>query len=181
MGLDRLYNVRHARRCGGLSRRDGAFLASHPGDNDDEAGGGNVVKERPSPDTVLAFLKRVMTHPRLMNTSKAGEKRAPGRPKTICFADTATAALHLGDKDKWAGETSCPYVEGCRAGLAALGVNDVSFAPVPQALIREIIRGQIEPNMARHTAVLSLMSLSYLRPDPTTQLAPHPCRDPAPS
>lgn len=129
------------------SLKDGAFLACEPGDTDDEAGGGNVVKTLPSSETVLAFLRRVMTHPRLMNTSKAGEKRAPARPKAIRFADTATAALHLGDKDRWAGETACPYVEECKAGLAALGVDDCSFAPVPQQLIQEIIRGQIEPNM----------------------------------
>ena len=128
---------------------DGAFLACEPGETDDEAGGGNVVKELPSSKTVLTFLKRVMTHPRLMNTSKAGEKRAPGRPKSVRFANTATAALHLGDKDKWAGETACPYVEGCKGGLAELGVEDCSFAPVPQQLIQEIIRGQIEPNMVR--------------------------------
>ena len=130
-----------------LYNEDGAFLACEPGETDDEAGGGNVVKMLPSSETVLAFLKRVMTHPRLMNTSKAGEKRAPARPKSIRFADTATAALHQGDKDKWAGETACSYVEGCRAGLAALGVDDCSFAPVPQQLIQDIIRGQIEPNM----------------------------------
>jgi hypothetical protein len=108
-------------RCWAHSLKDGAFLACEPGATDDEAGGGNVVKELPSSETVLAFLRRVMTHPRLMNTSKAGEKRAPARPTAMRFADTATAALHVGDKDKWAGETACPYVEGCRAGLAALG------------------------------------------------------------
>jgi hypothetical protein len=72
----------------------------------------------------------------------------PPAPQAIRFADTKTAALHLGHKEKWAAETRCGYVAGCAAGLAALGVADVSFAPVPPELIQQIIRGQIEPNMA---------------------------------
>ena len=50
-----------------------------------------------------------------MNSSAAGQKLAPIRPKSINFADTRTATLHLRDKEKWANETACPYVEGCRA------------------------------------------------------------------
>jgi len=77
----------------------------------------------------------------------SGHVRPPA-PQAIRFADTKTAALHLGHKEKWAAETRCGYVAGCAAGLAALGVADVSFAPVPPELIQQIIRGQIEPNMA---------------------------------
>ena len=39
-------------------------------------------------------------------------------------------------------------MEGCRAGLAEFGVDDVGFAPVPPDLIESIIRAQIEPSMA---------------------------------
>ncbi|EEH52152.1 uncharacterized protein MICPUCDRAFT_53410 [Micromonas pusilla CCMP1545] len=131
-----------------VSTDDGAFLACEPGDTPEDASGGNVVKEKPTAETVLRFLRRCMTHPRLMNTSKAGERRKPARPKTIRFADTTTASLHLGDESKWAAETACEYVEGCREGLKAIGVSDVSFAPVPPQLVNDIIRGQIEPNMA---------------------------------
>jgi len=131
------------------SPKDGALLTCEPGDTDGEGVGDNVVKSAPSAETVMAFLQRVMTYPRVMNTSKAGEKRTPSRPSAIRFADTATAAMHLGDPDKWAHETACPYVRSCAAGLAVLGVHDCTFAPVPQQLVREIIRGQIEPNMAR--------------------------------
>jgi len=131
-----------------ISTEDGALLTCEPGDTDGEGVGGNVVKSAPSAETVMAFLQRVMTYPRVMNTSKAGEKRTPSRPSAIRFADTATAAMHLGDPDKWADETACPYVRSCAAGLAVLGVHDCTFAPVPQQLVREIIRGQIEPNMA---------------------------------
>jgi len=131
-----------------ISTKDGQFLACEPASGDDEAGGGNVVKDRPTPEALLAFLKRVMTHPRVMNTTAAGEKRKAARPESIRFADTHTASLHLGEKEKWAGETACPYVEGCRAGLAECGVDDVGFAPVPPDLIESIIRAQIEPSMA---------------------------------
>lgn len=131
-----------------ISTKDGQFLACEPASGDDEAGGGNVVKDRPTPEALLDFLKKVMTHPRVMNTTAAGEKRKAARPESIRFADTHTASLHLGEKDKWAGETACPYVEGCRAGLAECGVDDVGFAPVPPDLIESIIRTQIEPSMA---------------------------------
>ncbi len=130
-----------------VSTKDGQFLACEPADGDDEAGGNNVVKAFPTPETLLAFLKRVMTHPRVMNTTAAGEKRKPARPESIRFADTNTASLHLGEKEKWAGVTACPYVEGCRAGLAECGVDDIGFAPVPTDLIETIIRQQIEPSM----------------------------------
>ena len=75
-------------KCDGVSvghwLKDGAFLASEPGDAADGAGsGGNVIAgpEPPTSEAVLAFLERVMLHPRLMNESLAGEKRAPARPK----------------------------------------------------------------------------------------------------
>lgn len=131
-----------------VSVEDGKFLACEAGNTPEEAMGGNVVKTEPTSETVLHFLKRVMTHPRQMNSSAAGQKLAPIRPKSINFADTQTATLHLRDKEKWATETACPYVEGCRAGLAEIGIDECSFAPVPPALITDIIRGSIEPGMA---------------------------------
>ena len=66
-----------------VSVEDGKFLACEAGNTPDEAMGGNVVKTEPTSETVLHFLKRVMTHPRQMNSSAAGEKLAPSRPKSI--------------------------------------------------------------------------------------------------
>jgi hypothetical protein len=128
-----------------VSVQDGRFLSCEP---EDGTSNPNVTKSEPSPETVLAFLRRVMTHPRQINESESEEKLAPARPETIKFADTVTAGLHRGDKARWADETRCAYVEGCRAGLAAIGVTDVSFAPVPEALVTKIIREGIEPQMA---------------------------------
>ena len=88
-----------------VSTEDGKFLSCEPGDTAETALGGNIAKKEPSSETVLHFLKRVMTHPTQMNSAAAGEKLAPSRPKTIKFADTKTAALHLGEKEKWADET----------------------------------------------------------------------------
>ena len=97
-----------------VSTEDGKFLSCEPGDTAETALGGNIAKVEPSSETVLHFLKRVMTHPTQMNSNAAGEKLAPSRPKTIKFADTKTAALHLGEKEKWAEETACPYVQGAK-------------------------------------------------------------------
>ena len=131
-----------------VSTEDGKFLSCEPGDTAETALGGNIAKKEPSSETVLHFLKRVMTHPTQMNSNAAGEKLAPSRPKTIKFADTKTAALHLGEKEKWAEETACPYVQGCKNALEALGVEECHFAPVPPMFLENIIRGSIEPGMA---------------------------------
>jgi hypothetical protein len=65
------------------------------------------------------------------------------RPTRINFADTATAALLLGEKHKWDTCEACAYVGGAKAALAAHSIA-CSFAPVPPGLMRDIIRGQIE-------------------------------------
>lgn len=46
-----------------VSVEDGKFLACEAGNTPEEAMGGNVVKTEPTSETVLYFLKRVMTHP----------------------------------------------------------------------------------------------------------------------
>ena len=112
-----------------VSTEDGKFLSCEPGDTAETALGGNIAKVEPSSETVLHFLKRVMTHPTQMNSNAAGEKLAPSRPKTIKFADTKAAALHLGEKEKWAEETACPYVQGAKRARGA-GRRGVP-APVP--------------------------------------------------
>jgi len=123
------------------------------------------------PWQVLRFLSGVMTAPRLMNTSNEVGTVEPGRCVSVCacsspscpckyaaeaggrclscrptrinFADTATAALLLGEKDKWDTCDACAYVGGAKAALAAHSIA-CSFAPVPPGLMRDIIRGQIE-------------------------------------
>ena len=104
-----------------VSTEDGKFLSCEAGDTAETALGGNVVKAEPTSETVLHFLKRVMTHPTQMNSNAAGEKLAPSRPKSIKFADTKTATLHLREKEKWANETACPYVAGMPRGSRGAG------------------------------------------------------------
>jgi hypothetical protein len=69
--------------------------------------------------------------------------RLGGRPTRINFTDTKTAALLLGERDKWDTCDACAYVGEAKAALAKHGIA-TSFAPVPPGLMRDIIRGQIE-------------------------------------
>ncbi len=131
-----------------VSTEDGKFLSCEPGDTVETALGGNVCKTEPTTEMVLFFLKRVMTHPKQINAASGGEKLAPHRPTTIKFADTKTAALHLGEQDKWGSVTACPYVVGCKDELKKLGIDQATFAPVPPMFLENIIRGSIEPGMA---------------------------------
>lgn len=143
-----------------VSTEDGRFLSCDPGDTAETALGGNMSKTQPSSEMVLRFLKRVMSHPTQING--AAEKLAPTRPRSVKFADTNTAGLLLGEPEKWAGVTACAYVDGCRAALAALGINEVSFAPVPKMFLENVIRGSIEPGMAPENVVYGTQHLPGL-------------------
>lgn len=126
---------------------DGAFLSHVHGDGER----GNVFDgaDAPTCDEVLAFIAKVIANPRVLNSSKANERMTNGEaPREVRMACAKTARMLIGEREKWETFTGCAYVEGCREGLKALGVERCAFAPVPKEVIEAVIRGQIEPKYA---------------------------------
>ena len=125
-----------------VSVADGAFLSCN-GDTT------NVLTqaETPTPEQLLSFLLRVMESPRVLNASMASSPaRCAGRPRTVALAHTASARALAGSSELWPTADVCPYVAALRAPLAQLGCA-ASFAPLPLAVLQNVVRGQIEAGM----------------------------------
>jgi hypothetical protein len=131
-----------------VSVGNGVFLSCS--DRDGTAGSNLFIQEEPpTAEQVDAFLRRVMASPRAMS-SDAGATAgpAPGRPKRVFVAHTASARTLAGQKAAWpAADDTCPYVLPLRQLLAPLECT-VQFAPVPAHLLNEVVRGQIDPAFA---------------------------------
>jgi len=85
-----------------------------------------------------------------MGSKKGDGEGTTAKPTRVAFACTATARALAGKSlEEWDSFDGCKYVNGCRDGVMAKipSVRDVSFAPVPESVLRDVVRGQIEPQM----------------------------------
>ena len=131
-----------------VSVGNGVFLSCS--DEDGSPGSNLVIQaEPPTAEQVDAFLRRVMASPRAMSPD-AGPSAvpAPGRPKRVFIAHTASARTLAGQKAAWpAADDICPYIVPLRTLLAPLECT-VQFAPVPAHLLNQVVRGQVDPAFA---------------------------------
>jgi len=130
-----------------IRTQTGEFLSHAHGDDER----GNVVYDEPTCEEVVEFLSRVAENPKVLNSSKKGDgEGTTAKPTRVAFACTATARALAGKSlEEWDSFDGCKYVNGCRDGVMAKipSVRDVSFAPVPESVLRDVVRGQIEPQM----------------------------------
>ena len=131
-----------------VSVGNGVFLSCS--DEDGSPGSNLLIQaEPPTAEQVDAFLRRVMASPRAMSPDAgASAGPAPGRPKRVFVAHTASARTLAGQKAAWpAADDICPYILPLRTFLAPLECT-VQFAPVPAHLLNEVVRGQVDPAFA---------------------------------
>ena len=143
-----------------VSTEDGKFLSCEPGDTAETALGGNIAKVEPSSETVLHFLKRVMTHPTQMNSNAAGEKdgtepaeddkvrghqggsASPGREGEVGGGDRVSVRAGVQKRARGAGRRGVPLRAGApcswrtssmekhRAGMAR-GIRNTTRSTCP--------------------------------------------------
>ena len=133
-----------------VSVGNGVFLSCR--DEDGSAGSNLLIQAHPpTAEQVDAFLRKVMASPRAMSPDAdvlSLNSPAPGRPKRVFVAHTASARHLAGQKAEWPGaDDACPYVTPLRQLLAPLDCT-VQFAPVPANLLSQVVRRQIDPAFA---------------------------------